>query len=519
VIRPRFLAATIVTAVALSAVAGGVMLVSRSLPSRSITEVQALSEEQRSGDAESLDGHQQGSIVQLALRNVMASRHEQAASALAAARDEWERLSERDRAIAGVLSPFVKGDLDSAKPALDEALTHHPDSAELHLIAAKIGSACGHFDPNGMVEHLERALAIEAGNESARLDLAAAYSLKGMRDWILSRASERRAQEPRGVAPIAEMGRARIARGEYGDAIEAADEVVRHGQDVFAHGLAPAFILAGHHDQVVAMYDPEMERTNTEQANVLTHLHAGVNDVWLGRLEKAREHFERGAEFQSAPWQESGRALFQLLAGRALGLQGREREARSAFAAAGQAVGEEPVIEYCLGLSHIQAGEIEQAREVLDRLEIERRPSRPGWSEPWRRLLKGEVSLMAGEPTRAMDEFRQAWRLQRPLAVDCVAGHTAAYFLDALGRGYLATRRHQDALDAFEQIRALGLEGLRQPEISVMALYQSGLALEALGRADEARARYRQFLQLWGEGDLPSSRTEGARAKLAEIGG
>jgi tetratricopeptide (TPR) repeat protein len=126
----------------------------------------------------------------------------------------------------------------------------------------------------------------------------------------------------------------------------------------------------------------------------------------------------------------------------------------------------------------------------------------------------GEAALAAGDAPRALDAFREAWRLEEPLAIDCIAGHTDAYFLDALGRASLAAGNPGDALQSFERIRALGMKGLLQPEIAVMAGYRSGRALEALGRRGEAAARYRQFLGQWGAASPAPPEVGDARTRL-----
>ncbi|HEY3177023.1 MAG TPA: hypothetical protein VGK94_14810 [Candidatus Polarisedimenticolia bacterium] len=454
----------------------------------------------------------------LAMAGLLLSRRDEAAAEIKAAMDNQERLPEPYRSVAPVLQHFAAGAFDLVVAALPDALARQPFDPDLHYLAGvTCASSCDHFDPNGAVEHFEQVLSADPGHAPARAALMAAYAMKGMNDWWLSRAMEYQSVNPQLSEAVAEVGKVRTARGEYGDAIEVADEILRRGEDVYALGLAPAFILAGHNKQVADMWDPEMERRNSPAANMLTHLHAGINDVWLGRFDKAVQHFERGAEFLPGPWERSGRALFLLLLGRTHALTGRAREADAAFEAAQQVAGQRPVLEYCLGVNKLRSAPAAEAERVARRLGQEVRVSQPGWNEPWRRLLLGEIALAAKEPTRAIDEFRQAWQLEKPLATDCIVQYTDAYFLDALGRAYLAAGKAQDALAAFDQIRALGVKGLNQPEIVVLALYRSGRALQLLNRGGEARARYRQFLNLWGEGEGAPQEVADARARISAI--
>jgi tetratricopeptide (TPR) repeat protein len=456
----------------------------------------------------------------LAMAGVLLSRRDEAASAIQAAIQNQNRLPEPYRSVAPVLAHFVAGAFDLAVAAQADALSRQPSDPDLHFLAGvTCAASCDHFDPNGAVEHLEQTLSADPQYPTARAALITAYGMKGMNDWSLTRALEYQSLNPQLLGAIVDIGRVRIARGEFGDAIEVADEVVRRGDELFELGLAPAFILAGHNEQVAGMYDPERERSNTAAANAMTHLHAGINDVWLGRFDGAAQHFERGAEFLPAPWERSGKALFFLLLGRTHALMGRAREADLAFESAQQVAGPRPVLEYCLGVGKLKAGSAREAERVARRLAQEVRVSQPGWNEPWRRLLIGEIALASGETARAIDEFREAWRLERPLATDCIVEYTDAYFLDALGRAYLAAGRAQDALAAFDQIRALGVKRLHQPEIAVLALYRSGQALEMMGRTGEARARYRQFLDLWSEAGGPPQEVAEAKTRLGSGSG
>src|SRR5262249_55197013 len=177
--------------------------------------------------------------------------------------------------------------------------------------------------------------------------------------------------------------------------------------------------------------------------------------------------------------EKSAGARFFLLLGRTHALLGRSREAGAALESAETKAGPQPVLEYALGMNMLKAGNRAEAERVLHRLGQEARVSQPGRTEPWRCLMMGELALAQGDTARALDAFHEAWQLEEPLALDCIVGHTDAYFLDALGRAYLAAGRSADALAMFDRIRALGVKGIHQPEIGVLAIYFSGRSLEA----------------------------------------
>jgi len=454
----------------------------------------------------------------LAVASILGSNAAGARRAIESARANQERLPEPYRTALGPLARFSEGAFDLTRAELAEAFKAQPDDLDLHLIAGMLFAfSCDHFDPNSVIRHFEPVLSVEPDFPFVRRQLLAAYEMKSMHDWSLSRAVEFLSEHPDRSDAIAEVGRVRIVRGEYGDAIEAADEIVRRGEDVFAHDLAPAFILTGHFEQLEGMYDPEAEASNAPEANVLTHLHAGINDTWRGRFGGSAEHFERGAEFLPAPWQKSRKALLLLLLGRVFWAEGRQEEARAALEGALRQVGPQPLLEYALGMNELRAGRPGEVERVIRRLGHERNRSRPGWTEPWRRLMQGELLLSRGEAAQGLERIREAWSLARPLADDCIAGHVDAYFLDALGRAALEARRPQEALEAFQQVQELGYRGLHQPIIGVLASYHAGRALEALGRTADARKRFQRFLAYWDGADPPPEEVGDARNRLTTM--
>ncbi|HKY34166.1 MAG TPA: hypothetical protein VJV23_16675 [Candidatus Polarisedimenticolia bacterium] len=454
----------------------------------------------------------------LAMSAALAGRGRDGLAAVRAALDRPEALPDPYRSAAGPLSRFLEGAFDLTSHALRDALAAHPADPDVNAVAGMLAAcSCDHFDPNAVVERLETSLERTGGPPSLRRRLVEAYGMKEMHDWALEQSRRHAAAWPEALDALAEPGVVRLWRREYGDAVEVADEVLRRGGDVFAVGLAPAFILTGQHAELRSMYDPEMEHGNSIEANAVTHLHAGINDVWLGRFGDAETHFSRGPEFAASAWEKSRAALFFLLLGRARALEERFAEAHQALEAAQRLAGPQAVLEYALGVNHLRAGRPAETERALYRLSSERHRSQPGWTEPWRRLLEAEVALAAGRATVAADAAREAWMLERPLSVDCVTGHADAYFLDVLGRASLEARRPADALDAFEQIRALGMKGLHQPEITALAGYRSALVLASTGRPDEARVRLEQFIRQWaGAEDHPLVRD--ARQRLQRIG-
>ena len=435
--------------------------------------------------------------------------------AIRAARDAAERLPEPYRTAAEPAALFLEGSFDLLAQRLPEALRIHPGDPDLHLLAGMLAAcSCDHFDPTRTARHMKVVLEANPESVPARRMMVEAAGLLGVSVPFPSR-------HPAGHVALrrvaAEQGRQSLWKRDIAGAMKAVDEVLRLGGDVPGEGLGPAFILSGDHDGLRALDDSEMEPLRSVGGNVIARLHAGINEMWSGRFGQAASLFERGAEYARAPWQRRDAARLLLLVGRARVLAGRTQEGIGAIEAALRLAPNQGMLHHALGMAELARGDAVAASGAARRLAHEMRRGEPGWTEPWRLLLEGEIALAGGDAPGAVERIRQARRLAGDHPVDCVAGPADAWFLDALGRAALAAGTPAVALEAFDGIIALGPGALNQPDLAVGAIYRSGLALELLGRSAEAAGRLREYLKLWGQSDGAQTDVADARRRLEAL--
>jgi tetratricopeptide (TPR) repeat protein len=139
----------------------------------------------------------------------------------------------------------------------------------------------------------------------------------------------------------------------------------------------------------------------------------------------------------------------------------------------------------------------------------------PSEKEKRRHLhLLGELRLQRGDAKGALVYLNAAAASLPPrgtLAGSELPQHVPIWF--SLGAAHLAAGDAASALPWLEKVTASGFERMHWPVAYARSHLLRARALEALGRADDARTGYAHFLALWGEGDLDSAAVAEARAK------
>ena len=109
--------------------------------------------------------------------------------------------------------------------------------------------------------------------------------------------------------------------------------------------------------------------------------------------------------------------------------------------------------------------------------------------------LEGRVHARFGRWDRAETAFRGVMRgyLAKKTGYNDVAAEQALYYL---ARAQVDAGETAAALDLFERLEALGATSRRETAFEVLGRLRQGMALDVLGRRDEAQRRYREVLAL-----------------------
>lgn len=433
--------------------------------------------------------------------------------------------------IAALDSPFqreilqgrllaARGDDAAALASLESAFARGPATAAARYLAGSIAERLGQTDK--AIFHYQQAAAVDPGATDAAVDLAEIWLSRGQPAQALGMAQLALAARPTSRIRALELAaRAHMAQGQFDQArpyIDALDQqpggharAVLERASLAAETGGPAAVVETIEqsglDLDEARYEPLLRRL--AESLVLT----GRGEEALRRLDAALAHRPDSAALHDA----RARVLIRM---------GRLDEARATFR---EALRLEPDYASALaGLGTLAAreGNPEEAIALLDRANAD------GLRDVEGALLAASLVDQQGRIDEAEERLRTvvraapgnasalndlAWILANrgrdldgalELAERAVERSPRAEMLDTLG--WVRLQRDEPALAVGPLERALE----EKPDASGTR-YRLGLALQALGRNDEARAAFERALE---DPSLPQAEAEKARAALEQLG-
>ena len=449
-------------------------------------------------------------LAQIALTN---SRFDVAAREIATAKQEIDRLSDRDARYVRALEATIERRYDDAMAAYRELIDQYPYETEARYQLALLAHDTGRFEE-----------VFQPAEELARL-------------------------EPESHVTWSLMGSAHLALGNLNQAVVDLERFVElePGSANGHHLLADAYRAQDELELAAVEYGAALEADPSFHFSAVA---LATLDVLRGRFEAAEERLLRltGAT-RLAPRHriDAGFALTSLYRA-----AGRFREAAEVFAGLEEPLAAEQIREaHALswrGLSLLEIDRHEEARRLLD-LAVERNPGVPtrylfarglfelatGRMEAVEATARAilEHALPPENPDRTEEKAAACLRGRALLAAGRAEGAVAelsravalegfeyrGYRLD-LARAYLAAGQPRRAMAAARQAseesrtedRFLELELDRVRALLVLAQVQ-----EALGQPQEARRYALRFLDRWAEADPGLPDLDEAR-RLASLG-
>jgi tetratricopeptide (TPR) repeat protein len=369
--------------------------------------------------------------------------------ATAAYRQAWKLEPENERwpyYLGDVLS-IVGTDLEGAEEAFRRAMALYPDYGPAHMRLGQVLVASN--QPTAAAVELERALELAAHLQPAQVALAQIRLSEGDLETAEAMLEAVLEVSPKHGQALATLGQVYARQGRRDEARRIAERARSPASyNLYSDPLMAEVVAEG--VSAVLIWERAksfLEVGNHEQAalglvqvvalqpdNADAHLQLAVAYGGLGRLPLARRHLERTVE-----------------------LDPERVEARIRLAS-----------------FHSEQG---RPAEAVPHLEEARRLA-PGRSDvAW---LLGRARLSAGDPASALTAFEQA----------ATAGEEAPLWaLNEWGSALAQTGRLEVALEKFRLT-------LAAEPANAQALFYSGLALEGLGRVDEAVASYCRSLQV-----------------------
>ena len=401
------------------------------------------------------------------------------------------------------------------------------------------------------IEAYTKCVAMNAGDQSCRHNLALGYSLQGRYAEAVAQYEELIRRGSTNATTTGNLAIAYRALGDFAKARAAVDQYLRANPDSAAAHVfaADMFVAEGKPDDAIVLYRKaavlEPRNLQSDPGIVAALLLRGD---FNGAAEAARRlaarldptskwfaavlggvvqwHQGRGQEglkiFETAISSAPGVRTSIVYSRIADGLRERGESAAALnyaerAVAARQGASEEAIVMTALARAQAAAGRVRDAEATLARSIRPEAPDPAAWRDYDVAFARGAVALAAGDVPAAIDYLSKA-RATLPLRgpyVNAPNPHVSIFHL--LARAYQLAGQDRDAIEFFERVTQSGYERLATPVEYGRSFYFLGQLQEKTGDSVRARESYRRFVELWKDGDLDRDRIADAQRKLTQL--
>jgi tetratricopeptide (TPR) repeat protein/TolB-like protein len=435
-------------------------------------------------------------------------QHEEAVRVFEAGSAHAARLPARWQTLYAAWGEFLRGDLETSHATLTDLVRSSPDLPDAWaLIGETVFHSSRLRNMRKAREAFERALDLDPTFREVFNHLIDLYIVGEDLD-----AAERQLARFEPTDPVVMAGRALLlaARGRDREAVALSEDLADRGVDVWFK-VTDSYINAGMWERVFSRAD---RRVRENPQNGEAYAQRALVNIGKGRFRIALSDLQTAATLsageksklwpaRSSPVYYVGIAEISLLTGDIEGAAGAARRAVEADPLA-------PFSYFCLGRILLEAGKKREADQVLTNLqEVSRELSAPTGSSSIH-LLKAEQHLADGAPALASAELEQVSALAHEFR------NRSEEWL-ARARIRLASGDRPGAISAYRECIASPRFLFSTTIRKVRAIHTLARLEEESGDIPSARQHYRQFLDRWGNADLPLAEVKDAKTRLAAL--
>jgi tetratricopeptide (TPR) repeat protein len=415
-----------------------------------------------------------------------------------------DRLPKRWQTLYRAYQDYDRGAFDTAYDALTELVQSSTDIPDAYYTLGEIlVHGARYQDWRKARELFERALEIDPTYKVVFYHLIECY-IHGDDIAAARRLAERyRAESPNDPAVIGAEVHILAAEGRL-------DEAIAKGEgSSLGVELALVHLEAGNWDRAFTLADEGARSLTGYMAAFALGARAGAQ-VGRGRLREALHDLEEGAKLWDAI---TSHGAVQAHVDRALLLEAAG-DIEGAVDAARDAIALEPLAfkgTFCLGRILLDAGKNAEAEEVFARLRERRRESHAPASEFWEHLLEAEIELAQGNIPAANHALERASSLA-PEYRDFRAERATR------GRVRAASRDRAGAIAAYREMLKPSVRSRGEsPVDTTLALYELARLEDQAGDQASAGQHYQEFVDRWGDADLPIPAVAEAKERITVL--
>ena len=350
-------------------------------------------------------------------------------------------------------------------------------------------------------------------DEESHLELASAYRDIGRLDWAILEAREVLRLNPNSAPAFQRLVLYLAHENQNEAAISVGREAQRRTLDPpqMYWGMGLAYLGMDEVSMARQAFDRSGQGTETDRE--LQELNLVVADLYEGKLESARAAL--GSQIRASSKQEEGlQAIRRNLLGRIFLSQGNLRAAglEALVISAAPATGLQTYDLLNAGTLYARSRSMDQAHEVLRRMDLSRRSVPSGWNQSCYHNLEGEIRMAEANPEKAAESFTRAAR-----------DYPQIFSHAGLARAFEMQKRWSLVAQEWEQVLEHKGEVLQDgfPPDLAYAHLQAARAYRVINNRDPARRHYADFLRMWQGSDqlrlLEDVRREQAELAVANV--
>ena len=436
------------------------------------------------------------------------------------AKENIERLNERERLLLEVSIAHEAGDGAEAERVLDQLIAQFPDAEDAYVSTLELYAPL-----RGLLYHPQKQVAVlKRGVEV----LPASGLLRNLYGYALLEAGEieRAIAEfetyarlsPDEPNPYDSLGEAHTAALMPEKAIEYDSRANTIDPKFLSHsGHAVALALLGRYDEAVALPADDY----ATMAVILSR---------MGRYRDAAHILSAVRTMPELDRYSSRRAPAYLVSSVLATERGQFARARADADAARKILTAVPASEsrayaaladLLVGTAHAREGNASSARKLLQSLE-QHYDSRVPLERQWQGALAGEIALVSGDLGAAAAAFaaaepaRRYWAARRAPDYPYILINNPSW-RDGAARAAKARGDLAGAIDKYRSLNAISPARKWASVFEPRYLLEIARLLEKSGDAAGARAEYERFLQLWHKADSDLPELAEARQAVARL--
>ena len=459
-----------------------------------------------------------------------------------------DRATEKEKLYIEIQIALIQGGGGKYIPALEELISRYPKEKEAHWWFGITSFDLAGYDQ--AIKEFEIVFELDPDFADACNFLAVTYTKIGKFEKSLEFGKKYASMLPDNANPLDTIGATYFFWGKLDKAMTYFQKAIDIDSNLFGpyHSLAYTSALREDYPSAMKWIDRLLEKNLSQGDQANAFVFRGFLETWLGRIEQSLVDFDRAAELYANDDNEEMVWFTSCCKAIASGEKGEyelsQKLTINAFEyfakkSGGQTALEKAELSYNLAWNDLMLGRLESAKKKLGEIEASlpdisdvdrtRYYSEEGSKRKMEYLhdvLKDEISIREqkvdtiisrtafADAPEFLSYFSNLWHIMQTINY---LNFPPPFVRDVVPRAYIQKGEFDKAIAAYERLVTFNPQSKDRRLIHPLNYYRLAKLYEQSDHKDEARARYKKFLDLRKNADPGRPEVDDARKRLADL--